>query len=44
MDNKIKYKYNGEVPDYVKNDLKECADKIEHLDKKMLSLYKVVSE
>ena len=44
LEHKIKYKYNGEVPDYVKNDLKECADKIEHLDKKMLSLYKVVSE
>ena len=44
LEHKIKYKYSCEIPEAVKEDLRECSEKIKCLDHKMLSLYKVVTE
>lgn len=44
LEHKIKYKYDGEIPEYVKEDLRECSKKIKSLDNKMLSLYQVVTD
>lgn len=44
LEHKIKYKYSCDIPESVKEDLRECSEKIKCLDHKMLSLYKVVTE
>jgi putative GTP pyrophosphokinase len=36
LEHKIFYKFNKSVPDEITNELKECAEMINHLDKKML--------
>lgn len=38
LEHKIYYKFEGMAPDYISEDLKECADMIAVLDEKMLSL------
>lgn len=38
LEHKMYYKFEGNAPERIKKDLKECADIIEYLDKKMLSL------
>jgi putative GTP pyrophosphokinase len=38
LEHKIYYKFEGNAPEGVQNELKECADIISYLDKKMLSL------
>ena len=42
LEHKIKYKYNGTVPDYVKNNLRDCSKTVGELDKKMLLLHEIV--
>ena len=38
LEHKIYYKFEGQAPDYISEDLKECADMVAALDEKMLSL------
>ena len=38
----IYYKFEGHAPDYISEDLKECADMIAALDEKMLSLNEAI--
>lgn len=38
LEHKIYYKFEKDAPDYIRHDLKECADIIGMLDAKMLSL------
>ncbi|MCR5742394.1 MAG: GTP pyrophosphokinase family protein [Lachnospiraceae bacterium] len=38
LEHKIKYKFEGNAPDRIQLDLKECADIVDMLDKKMFSL------
>lgn len=38
LEHKIYYKFEGNAPERIKNDLKECADIIGYLDHKMMSL------
>ena len=35
LEHKAKYKYDGEIPENLSNEFKECATKISELDKKM---------
>ena len=38
LEHKIYYKYEGKAPESIRNDLKECADLVAYLDKKMLGI------
>lgn len=38
LEHKIYYKFEGNAPERIRKDLKECADIIEYLDHKMMSL------
>lgn len=38
LEHKIYYKFEGQAPDYIREDLKECADMVAALDDRMLSL------
>ena len=38
LEHRIFYKFNKDVPEEITNQLKECADMINHLDHKMLSI------
>ena len=42
LEHKIKYKFDGTVPDYVKKDLFDCSKTVRNLDKKMLLLHEIV--
>ena len=42
LEHKIYYKFEGHAPDYISEDLKECADMIAALDEKMLSLIEAI--
>ena len=44
LEHKIYYKFEGNAPDYISGDLKECADMIAALDEKMLSLNEAIQE
>ncbi len=44
LEHKIYYKFEGKAPDYISEDLKECADMISVLDEKMLSLNNSIQE
>ncbi|MGM7684894.1 GTP pyrophosphokinase [Cytobacillus sp. Hm23] len=44
LEHKIYYKYNKEIPERIKNELKEAADTAAKLDKKMEILHKEMSE
>lgn len=44
LEHKIHYKFAGEAPDNIVEDLKECADMISNLDDRMLLLNKKVHE
>ena len=37
LEHKIYYKYEGNTPEYIKKELKECADLVTFLDSKMLA-------
>ena len=38
MEHKIYYKFEGDAPEYISRDLRECAGIVSKLDAKMLSL------
>ncbi len=42
LEHKIYYKFEGNAPDYISRDLKECADMISALDEKMLTLNEAI--
>ena len=38
LEHKIHYKFEGDVPEYIKNELVECAKMVSDLDVRMLKL------
>ena len=38
LEHKIYYKYEGNTPEYIKKEMKECADLVTFLDSKMLAI------
>lgn len=42
LEHKIYYKFEGNAPDYISRDLRECADMVSKLDEKMLSLNEAI--
>ncbi|MCD8299892.1 MAG: GTP pyrophosphokinase family protein [Clostridiales bacterium] len=44
LEHKIYYKFEGEAPDYISQDLRACAQIVANLDEKMLSLNKAIME
>ena len=44
LEHKINYKFEGNAPDYISQELIECADIVSDLDAKMLQLNKVIME
>lgn len=38
LENKIYYKYDGHAPEYIRSELRECAEMISYLDSKMLAI------
>lgn len=44
LEHKIYYKFEGHAPEYISNDLKECAEMVSALDEKMLSLNEAILE
>lgn len=38
LEHKIYYKYDGHAPEYIRSELRECADMISYLDSKMLAI------
>ena len=42
LEHKIYYKFEGNAPDYISRDLKECAKMVSELDDKMLSLNEAI--
>ena len=44
LEHKIYYKFEGDAPDYISRDLRECAEMVSTLDEKMLSLNEAIQE
>ena len=44
LEHKIYYKFEGNAPDYISKDLRECAAIVSELDAKMLSLNEAITE
>ena len=44
LEHKIYYKFEGNAPEYISQDLKECADMVAALDDRMLSLNDVIRD
>ena len=44
LEHKIYYKFEGQAPEYISRELKECADMVSALDDKMLSLIEAILE
>lgn len=44
LEHKIYYKFEGNAPDYISEELKDCADMVSTLDEKMLSLNEAILE
>ena len=42
LEHKINYKFDGNAPEYISRDLRECADMVSALDEKMLSLNEAI--
>lgn len=42
LEHKIYYKFEGNAPDYISRDLRECAEMVSTLDEKMLSLNEAI--
>ena len=42
LEHKIYYKFEGNAPDYISEDLKACADMVSDLDEKMLNLNQAI--
>lgn len=38
LEHKIYYKYDGHAPEYIRTELRECAEMISFLDSKMLAI------
>ena len=43
LEHKIYYKFEGNAPEYISRDLRECADMVSALDEKMLSLKEAIN-
>ncbi len=44
LEHKIYYKFEGNAPEYISRDLRECARMVSELDEKMLSLNEAIQE
>ena len=44
LEHKIYYKFEGNAPEYIRHELRECADMVAKLDDKMLLLNDVIQE
>ena len=44
LEHKIYYKFEGNAPEYISRDLRECAKMVAELDDKMLSLNEAIQE
>lgn len=44
LEHKIYYKFEGNAPDFISRELRECADMVSTLDEKMLSLNEAIQE
>ena len=44
LEHKIYYKFEGNAPDYISRDLKECSEIVSMMDAKMLQLKKEIME
>lgn len=44
LEHKIYYKFEGDAPDYISEDLQACATIVANLDEKMLSLNEAINE
>ncbi len=44
LEHKIYYKFEGEAPDYISQDLQACAQIVANLDEKMLSLNEAITK
>lgn len=44
LEHKIYYKFEGNAPDYISRDLRECAEMVSSLDEKMLSLNEAIQK
>ena len=42
LEHKIYYKFEGDAPDYISKELRECAGIVSRLDAKMLSLNEAI--
>ena len=42
LEHKIYYKYEGKAPEFIRHELRECADMISELDERMLTLNEVI--
>ena len=42
LEHKINYKFEGNAPEYISRDLRECAEIVSKLDAKMLSLNEAI--
>ena len=42
LEHKIYYKFEGDAPEYISRDLRECAEMVSTLDEKMLSLNEAI--
>ena len=42
LEHKIYYKFEGNAPSYISEELKECADMVNMLDERMLSLNEAI--
>jgi len=44
LEHKIYYKFEGNAPEFISKDLKECAEMVSTLDEKMLTLNEVIQQ
>lgn len=44
LEHKIYYKFEGNAPEYISRELRECAKIVSHLDERMLHLNEAISE
>ena len=44
LEHKIYYKFEGNAPEYISRDLRECAEIVANLDAKMLQLNEAIQE
>ncbi len=44
LEHKIYYKFEGNAPEYISRELKDCAEMVSRLDEKMLSLNIAIQE